>query len=53
MSESLTSALETAATGVKTDFLGVAEKLAPVAIGIAAVGIAIRLGWKFFKSLSK
>lgn len=51
--EDLVTALTTSAGTIKTDFMSTATALLPVALAIAGVGIAVSLGWKFFKKLTK
>lgn len=50
---SIQSAFETAITAVKTDALSMITAAVPVALAIGASVLAIRLGWKFFKSMAK
>lgn len=52
MSETMTTAVNTAFTGVKTDVFDVMEKALPIALAILGVGLAITLGVKFFKKIS-
>lgn len=48
LSETMTTAMTSAFTGVKTDVLGVIESSLPIALGIMGTILAIRLGIKFF-----
>lgn len=49
--EGITTAFTTAIGSVKDDALSMMGAAAPVALAIAGAGIAISLGWKFFKKL--
>lgn len=51
--EALTTAFGTALTTIQTDSLGLITKAAPIALGIAGIFIAVRLGMRFFKSVAK
>lgn len=51
--EGLQTAMETAFGAVKTDVLGVVTKALPIGLGIAGIFIAVRLGIKFFKGVTK
>lgn len=53
MSEAMTTAIGTAFTAVKTDVCTVIEKALPVGLGIMAITLAITLGVRFFKKVSK
>lgn len=53
MDSALKTALETAFTGIKTDALAVIAVALPAALGIVSVFMVVRLGIKFFKSVSK
>ena len=49
----LTSAFTTGLTQVKTDVLSYVGVALPIALGIVGVFLAVRLGIRFFKSVSK
>lgn len=49
----LISALGTAFTSIQTDFFSVLTTALPIALAIVGAGIAITLGIKYFKKLSK
>lgn len=49
----MTTSMQTAFTGVKTDFSSAVGVIAPIALGIAGIFIAWKLGFRFFKSLTK
>lgn len=53
MSETMTTALNTAFTGVKTDVLSVIETSLPIGLAIFGTVLAISLGIKFFGRISK
>lgn len=53
MSEAMKTAVETALTTIKTDTQGMFTTAIPIALSIAGIGIAIRLGMGFFRSLAK
>lgn len=53
MSEGMKTAVTTALTTIKTDTQEMFTVAIPVALGIAGIGIAIRLGMGFFRSLAK
>lgn len=50
--ETLKTALTTAFTQVKTDTLDILGVALPAALGIVSVIMAVKLGIKFFKSVS-
>lgn len=52
-SGTIQSAFDTAINAVKTDALAMIGSAVPVALSIGAAVLAIRLGWKFFKSMAK
>lgn len=52
-SSDMTTSMQTAFTAVKTDFSSAVTVIAPIALGIAGIFIAWKLGFKFFKSLTK
>lgn len=52
MSDTVTTALNTAFNNVKTDYLSVLEKALPAGLSILAVTLAITLGIKFFKKIA-
>lgn len=47
------TAFQTAITQVQTDVTGMINVALPVGLAIAGVIIAIRIGWRFFKSVAK
>ena len=49
----MTAGMQTAFSQVKTDFSSAVGVIAPIALGIAGIFIAWKLGFKFFKSLTK
>lgn len=49
----VTTAFTTAATAVQTDVMGMITASLPIALGIGGAIMAIRLGWKFFRSMAK
>lgn len=49
----MTTSMQTAFTAVKTDFSSAVTVIAPIALGIAGIFIAWKLGFRFFKSLTK
>ena len=53
MTESMTTAFNTALTGIQTDAVGMAEKAVPIALGLFAVGFGIRWAKNFFTSLAR
>lgn len=52
VTEAMKTALSDAFTGVANDVISIATLALPVALSIAGLFIAIRLGVKFFKSVS-
>lgn len=52
-SSELQTAFTTGLTGVKSDFMGFIGSALPIALGIAGIGLAVTLGWKFFKKIGK
>lgn len=52
VTEAMKTALSDAFTGVANDVISIATIALPVALSIAGLFIAIRLGIKFFKSVS-
>ena len=52
MSESVKTALTTSMTTVKTDVLSIIEVAVPAALAIVGVVLAIKIGIRFFKSIS-
>nr|DAH68495.1 MAG TPA: major coat protein [Inoviridae sp.] len=50
--EGLVTAFDTALKVVQTDALSMMSTALPVGLGIAGVGIAVRLGMRFFRSLA-
>lgn len=53
MDAAMKTAVETAMTTIKTDVQGMFTTAIPIALSIAGIGIAIRLGMGFFRSLAK
>lgn len=53
MSETLTTAFSTALTGIQTDVTALFTTALPVALGIMAIPLSLRLGISFFKSIAK
>ena len=53
MSETVTTALQTAFNSVETDVLGIIEIAVPAALGIMAIILAIRIGIRFFRTVAK
>jgi len=52
VTEAMKTALSDAFTGVANDVISIATIALPVALSIAGLFIAVRLGVKFFKSVS-
>lgn len=50
--EGLVTAFDAALKVVQTDALSMMSTALPVGLGIAGVGIAVRLGMRFFRSLA-
>lgn len=50
--EGLVTAFDTALKVVQTDAVSMMSTALPVGLGIAGVGIAVRLGMRFFRSLA-
>ena len=53
MTETMTSAVTSAFGNVKSDVLDIMGTALPVGLAIMGVGLAITLGVKFFKKVSK
>lgn len=53
MSETLTTALTTAMTAIKTDAISVLGTIVPLAIGVGGLVFVIRKAMSWFKSLAK
>lgn len=51
--ESLSTALTTALTTVSTNFFSIAGSVLPAALGIGGAVLALRLGYKVFKTFTK
>lgn len=49
--EGLVTAFDTALKVVQTDAVSMMSTALPVGLGIAGIGIAVRLGMRFFRSL--
>lgn len=52
MSESMTTAVKTAFSTIKTDVGSMMETALPIALAIVGIGLAVMLGVKFFKKIS-
>lgn len=52
MSESMTTAVDTAFKAIKTDVTSMMSTALPVALAIVGIGLAVTLGVKFFKKIS-
>ena len=52
LSETLTQAINTAFTAVKTDVVTLFEKALPAGLAILGLSLAITLGIKFFKKIA-
>lgn len=52
MSESMTTAVKSAFSSIKTDVVSMMETALPVALAIVGIGLAVMLGVKFFKKIS-
>lgn len=52
VTEAMKTALSDAFSGIATDVISIATLALPVALSIAGLFIAIKLGVKFFKSVS-
>ncbi len=52
MSESMTTAVDTAFKAIKSDVSSMMTTALPVALAIVGIGLAITLGVKFFKKIS-
>ena len=50
--DGLTTAFDTALGLIKTDAVSMMTTALPVGLGIAGVGIAVRIGMRFFRSLA-
>lgn len=50
--EDLVTAFDTALKVVQTDAVSMMSTALPVGLGIAGIGIAVRLGMRFFRSLA-
>lgn len=50
--EGLVTAFDTALKVVQTDAISMISTALPVGLGIAGIGIAVRLGMRFFRSLA-
>lgn len=51
--EALSAAFSTALGVIKTDALGLITTAMPIALAIAGIFIAVRIGMRFFKSVAK
>ena len=51
MSESMTTAVKSAFSTIKTDVGSMMETALPIALAIVGIGLAIMLGVKFFKKM--
>ena len=52
MSETMTTAVDTAFKAIKSDVSSMMSTALPVALAIVGIGLAITLGVKFFKKIS-
>lgn len=52
MSDTVLTTLDTAFTGVKTDYLAIIGKALPAGIAILSITLAITLGIRFFKKVA-
>ncbi len=52
MSETMTTAVDTAFKAIKSDVSSMMTTALPVALAIVGIGLAITLGVKFFKKIS-
>lgn len=52
MNDTLTTAINTAFTAVKTDVITLFEKALPAGLSILGLSLAITLGVKFFKKIA-
>ena len=52
MTESLTSAFTTAVGTVKTDVLTMIQTALPAGLAIMGIGLAVRIGINFFRSIA-
>lgn len=50
--EGLTTAMTTALASVSSDFFSIAGSVLPVALGIASAVLALKLGYKVFKTFT-
>lgn len=50
--ESITTAFTSAFTDVTTNVTSIISGLVPGAVGLAAVGLAVMIGFKYFKRLA-
>ena len=50
--EGLVTAFDTALKVVQTDAVSMMSTALPVGLGIAGIGIAVRLGMRFFRSIA-
>lgn len=49
----ISTAIQEGVMQVKSDFTSLLGVVLPVALSIGGIGIAIRLGWSFFKRIGK
>lgn len=49
----ISTAIQSGVNQVKSDFTSLLGVVLPVALAIGGLGIAIRLGWSFFKKIGK
>lgn len=49
----ISTAIQNGVTQVKADFTSLLGVVLPVALSIGGLGIAIKLGWSFFKRIGK
>lgn len=53
MSEALLTSMETAFTAVKSDVTTIIGKALPAGLAILSITLAIKIGMRFFKSVSQ
>ena len=53
VTEAMKTALSNAFTGIQTDVTSIITTALPAALAIAGIGIAVRIGWSFFKSIAR
>lgn len=53
MGSELTTAFTTAITSIKADVITLVSAAAPPSLAIAGIGIALRIGMNFFRSIAR